>query len=99
MKELYHRIMEDIKAHPPDYGEGDAQSILEILYTCYHQFNRMDTDEIKRDFDKLYTEMADIPLRDMDPIIDTVCCLCSDHEKAGFVAGVKAGFELATELK
>lgn len=98
MEKLYQKILEHVKAHPTDYGDGDAHSILEMLFICYHQYNRMDTDEIKRDFDRLYADMAGVPLRDMDPIIDTVCSLCSSHEKAGFVTGVKVGFELASEL-
>lgn len=99
MSKWYHQILEHIKEHPPDYGDGDAHSILEMLYTSYHQYNRMDTDEIKRDFEQLYAEMSGMSLRDMDSIIDTVCCLCRDHEKAGFVTGVKIGVKLADELQ
>jgi hypothetical protein len=74
-----------VAANPSDYGDGNAQSILEMLYTCYNQYNRMDTEEIKAGFDNLYRHMNGIPFRDMDSIIDTICILCRDHEKAGFV--------------
>lgn len=99
MSKWYHKILQNIKDHPPDYGDGDAQSILEMLYTTYHQYNRMDTDEIKRDFEQLYAEMTGISLKDMDGILDTACRLCTDHEKAGFVTGVKIGVKLADELQ
>ena len=69
-----------------------------MLYTCYIQYNRMDTEEIKAGFDELYRHMNGIPLRDMDGIIDTVCTLCREHEKAGFVEGVKVGMRLKQEL-
>ena len=99
MRKWYHQILEHINEHPPDYGDGDAHSILEMLYTSYHQYNRMDTDEIKRDFEQLYAEMTGMSLKDMDGILDTVCRLCTDHEKAGFVTGVQVGVGLIDELQ
>ena len=99
MEKMYRQILEHIMEHPPDYGEGEAHSILEMLYTTYHQYNRMDTEEIKRNFDQLYSELTGMSLQDMDGIIDTVCCLCSDHEKAGFVTGVQVGVRLLNELQ
>ena len=66
MKQLCHQIMEHIKEHPPDYGNSD--SILEMLFTTYHQYNQMDTKEIKRDFDRLYTDMTGLSLREMVPL-------------------------------
>ena len=58
----------------------------------------MDTAEIKEDFDELYRRMNGMPLREMDKIVDTVCSLCRDHEKAGFVEGIKIGIRLESEL-
>lgn len=98
MKEYFEILKDFVAEHPPDYGDGNAQSILEMLYTCYNQYNRMDTEEIKAGFDDLYRHMNGIPLRDMDGIIDTVCTLCREHEKAGFVEGVKVGMRLKQEL-
>ena len=39
-----------------------------------------------------------MPLRDMDRIVDAVCVLCTEHEKAGFVEGVKVGIQLKNEI-
>jgi hypothetical protein len=58
----------------------------------------MDTDQIKDGFAELYHHMKDIPIPDMDGVIDTVCTLCWEHEKAGFVEGVKVGIRLEQEL-
>lgn len=96
MKQLYHQIMGHIKEHPPDYGNSD--SILEMLFTTYHQYNQMDTKEIKRDFNRLYVDMTGLSLREMDPIIDSVCCLVSSHQKSGFIDGIKVGLLIAEEL-
>ena len=35
----------------------------------------------------------------MDKIIYPVCKLCRDHEKAGFIEGIKVGIMLAKELE
>ena len=99
MSNWYQKILEHTKEHPPDYGDGDAHSILEMLYTSYHQYNRMDTEEIKKEFDRLYTDMTGLSLQDMDPIIDSVCCLVSGHQKSGFISGVKVGVMLADEMR
>ena len=94
---MKHAIIDELKAHPPDFG--DADSILEMLYSCYNQYNRMDTADIKAGFEELYAKMTGIPLRDMDGIIDTTCTLCREHEKSGFVEGVKVGILLTEELQ
>ena len=60
--------------------------------------NSMDNAAIKADFERLYQLMNGKPLNEIDEIIYTVCTLCRDHEKAGFVEGVKVGMSLAKEL-
>ena len=42
--------------------------------------------------------MNDKPLKEIDEIIYAVCILCRDHEKAGFIEGIKVGIYLAQEL-
>ena len=98
MKPYIEKLKAQLAANPPDYGEGNACSILEMLYYHYNEFNRMDTAEIKEDFEELYCRMNGMPLREMDKIIDTVCSLCRNHEKAGFVEGIKIGIRLQFEL-
>ena len=83
--------------HPPNYGGGDARSILDMLFTYYQQCNNTDTDAVKAAFEDLYQRMHGMPLREMDRIVDAVCTLCREHEKAGFVEGVKVGIQLGQE--
>ena len=58
----------------------------------------MDNAQIKKDFNELYQAMNGMELREMDKIIYPVCTLCRDHERAGFVNGVKIGIQLFQEL-
>lgn len=77
----------------------DGESILGILYECHNENHPYDNDQIKADFHELYQQMNGMSLREMDRIIYPVCTLCRDHEKAGFVEGIKIGIRLGQELE
>lgn len=98
MKSYFKSLKTMLAEHPPDYGDGSAGTILEVLYNHYNEFHRIDTAEIKKNLEELYRQMNGIPLREMDGIIDTVCALCRDYEKTGFIEGAKMGIRLAFDL-
>ena len=79
-------------------GFDDTDSVLGLLYECYNENHPYDNEEIKADFNALYQAMNGMPLREMDKVIYPVCKLCRDHEKAGFVEGIKVGMLLSEEL-
>ena len=85
-----------ITASPPDLGNED--SVLGILYEAYSESNALYDDEIKADFHALYETMHGLPLREMDKIVYPVCTLCRDHQKSGFIEGVRIGVMLCHEL-
>ena len=97
MNECVEILKRHIAENPPNYG-SDAHSILEMLFSYYHECNNTDTDAVKATFKDLYQRMHGMPLREMDRIVDVVCTLCREHEKAGFVKGVKVGVQLDSEL-
>ena len=97
MKEFLEKLKQRVAENPPNFG--DANSVLGILYECFNENNPYDNDEIKADFEELYRQMNGMSLRDMDKVIYPVCKLCRDHEKAGFVEGIKVGIYLAAEIK
>ena len=78
--------------------QSTNQNILDLLYDAYNDTTGMDNEEIKADFEKLYQLMNGKPLQEIDEIIYAVCTLCRDHEKAGFIEGVKVGIGLGQEL-
>lgn len=77
---------------------SDADTVLEMIYECYNENHPYDNEEIKADFNELYRQMNGMALREMDRIIYPVCKLCRDHEKAGFIEGIKIGIRLLNEL-
>ena len=96
MNPYIEKLKQQIAEHPPDFGDGN--SILTLLYEAYNEVNRMDDEQIRADFNALYQAMNGMELREMDRIIYPVCTLCRDHERSGFVAGIKVGILLQSAL-
>ena len=96
MKNFYDVLNQYVSGNQPNFGDGE--SVLTLLYEAYSECNRLDDAQIKADFNELYHLMNGMELRDMDKIIYPVCTLCRDHEKTGFVEGVKVGIRLLQEL-
>ena len=90
------KLKAHIKANPPNFGDGE--SVLSMLYECYNENNPYDNAQIRSDFNELYQQMNGMPLREMDNIVYPVCKLCRDHEKAGFIEGIRLGVLLTQEL-
>ena len=81
---------------PKEYH--NPESLLEMLFNVYTEFNGFDNQIIREDFNDLYTAMNGKTLQEMDQIIYPVCALCRDHEKTGFQEGIKVGIRLAQEV-
>jgi hypothetical protein len=96
MKPFFETLKAHIEQHPPNYGDGE--SVLTMLYECYNENNPYDNEQIKEDFNELYRQMNGMSLQEMDKIIYPVCKLCRDHERAGFIEGVRLGVRLLHEI-
>lgn len=96
MKPYFEALKTYSEKHPPNCG--DVDSVLGMLYECHNENNPYDNEQIKADFNELYQQMNGMPLREMDKIIYPVCKLCRDHERAGFMEGIKVGVRLKAEM-
>ena len=94
MNEFMTTLQEQLDDLQPKYP-NNAQSVLEVLYNTYNEYSCFENEQIKADFEELYQRMNGKSLQEIDEIIYAVCTLCRDHEKAGFMEGVKAGINLA----
>ena len=97
MKNFFDVLNRYVSENQPSFGDGE--SVLTLLYEAYSECNRLDDAQIKADFNELYRLMNGMELRDMDKIIYPVCMLCRDHQRSGFVDGVKVGMSLADEVR
>lgn len=97
MKNFYDVLKQYVSEKHPNFGDGE--SVLTMLYEAYSECNRLDDAQIKADFNELYRLMNGMELREMDKIIYPVCKLCRDHERSGFIEGIRIGIRLAQEFK
>ena len=97
LKEFLEKLKQRFDDNLPNYG--DADSVLGLLYECFNKNNPYDNEQVKTGFEELYRQMNGMWLRETDQIIYPVCKLCRDHERSGFVEGIKIGVRLRTELR
>ena len=96
MDEFMNVLHIQLATQQPNYPDN-AESILEVLFDAYNESSGFDNAAIKADFEELYRLMNGKPLKEIDEIIYAVCTLCRDHEKTGFIEGVKVGMSLVKE--
>lgn len=94
MDEIIKALQEYVKQKPAVCG----QSVLEMLFEYHSERQTYDDEQIRADFHLLYQQMNGMPLKEVDKIIYPVCALCRDHERSGFMEGVKIGIRLWKEL-
>ena len=97
MNEFMTALQTHLPTLQPNYPDN-VESILEVLFDAYNESSGFDNAAIKADFEELYQLMNEKPLKEIDEIIYAVCTLCRDHEKAGFIEGIKVGINLTKEL-
>ena len=97
MEEFMSALQSKLDTLQPNYPDN-AENILEVLFDAYNESSGFDNETIKADFEELYKLMNGRPLKEIDEIIYAVCTLCRDHEKAGFIEGIKVGFSLFCEV-
>ena len=97
MDEFMNVLHIQLATQQPNYPDN-AQSILEVLFDAYNESSGCDNAAIKADFEELYRLMNGKSLKEIDEIIYAVSTLCRDHEKAGFIEGIKVGIVLNKEI-
>lgn len=73
--------------------------VLGMLYEAYSAEQQQETERIRAAFVLLYEAMNGMSIQDVDRVIYPVCTLCREHEKHGFMGGVRIGIQLARELE
>ena len=95
MDAVYRSLAKHIATHPQRLG--DHESVLAMMYNCYKDQNHTETAEIKAGFEMLYSLLNGRSIGETEEFIDTVCALCSEHEKVAFTEGIQLGIRLAQE--
>lgn len=53
---------------------------------------------MKAGFEMLYSLLSGKSSDETEEFVDTVCALCSEHEKVAFIEGIQIGIRLAQEV-
>lgn len=84
-----------VDQNPPDCG--NAQDVIDRLYWCYMESNRVDNSKINDCYARL-REKVNLPLREYDEILYIVSDLCLEHGRLAFMEGLKIGMLLMQML-
>ena len=76
----------------------DAESVLNLLYRTYTEYNPIDNERIKANFATLRNHFPELNLKQFDPIFTTVSDLCLECEQLAFMEGLRLGVTLVLEL-
>lgn len=78
--------------------ETGIQSLVELLFWHYTQWNPPKDPEISRCLDQLYETMQGVTFKQADKVRQEVLWLCFLHEQAGFKEGFGVALRLMMEL-
>lgn len=84
--------------HTPEYGYKDVDSLLEMLYMVYAEFNPFNSEKQRSQFEILWDQFPDLTPKDQGIIFDIIDSICIEHERLAFLEGVRTGARLEMEL-
>ena len=91
--------------HPVDY-HGDVDSLLELLYHFFTEYEPVENEELRRQFAELehqlmssLGETGDAGRETVESLMTIVSSVCAECWRAAFVEGVKGGVRLILELR
>ena len=71
LKTIIETLKFYIETHPTNFEV--SESVLSMLYECHNENNPYDNEQIRADFNELYQQMNEMPVREMDQIVYPVC--------------------------
>lgn len=90
--------------HPVDY-HGDVDSLLELLYHFFTEYEPVENEELRRQFAELehqlmssLAETGNFCRETVESLMTIVSSVCAECERVAFMEGVKVGARLILEL-
>lgn len=98
MKAYISALSEHIRNNPAIFDTPTDTPCLEALWWHYAGFFPLHNDVTKEKHAELRKSLSASDGLDADDIIDKVGSLCAEYEKIAFIAGLKLGVQLMTEI-
>ena len=96
MKKLAQLLKSYVQQNPPNCG--NAQDVVDQLYWCYMERNRIDNDKTNVCYDAL-RKKVNLPLREYDEVLYIVSDLCLEYGRHAFMEGLKVTMLLMLEME
>lgn len=97
--EIVAQIISYLQSHPANYC-GQMETLLELIYQSYTEFNSVETPEFKaivNPLDRTLRSLVDTD-EEVDEYMNTVFELCTAYERQSYIEGLKVGARLMVEL-
>ena len=93
-------VKEYLTQHPPDYLE-QVDSLLELIYMAYTEYNSVETPELKAGISEAEKELRSLvdTEAERERYMNAVYHMCAVFEKVAYIEGMKTGARLVMELE
>ena len=81
------------------FEAAETDSVLEALYWLCSESENFQNPNLISDYEQLCSILEQFPDEQSTQIIDLIYHLCKEHEKVGFVVGVRVGNLISKELE
>ena len=98
MEKYMDRLRQYVAEHQISFDEDTPTPCLEALWWHYAEHHEMTTPEVKRGFRDIRDSLSMLDEKACDHVIGQVGCLCAEHERIAFVAGLQLGVQLMLEI-
>ena len=99
VEKVLQNVIQYLKEHPANY-QGQVDTLLELLYQAFTEYNSVETSEFKKAIHPLREKLRSLvdTEQDADDYMDIVFSLCAAYERQGYMEGIKVGARLMMEL-
>ena len=99
VEKVLQNVIQYLKEHPANY-QGQVDTLLELLYQTFTEYNSVETSEFKKAIHPLREKLRSLvdTEQDADDYMDIVFSLCAAYERQGYIEGIKVGARLMMEL-
>lgn len=93
-----NEVLDYLDAHPIHCYNGKIQSLMEMIYDVYAEYNYVESEEIQGLFGEYDHLLYAFPQSVKDEVWNLSCSLCREHEVLAFSHGIVVGMYLMTEI-
>ena len=93
-------VKEYLTQHPADYLD-QVDSLLELIYMAYTEYNSVETPELKAGISETEKELRSLvdTEAERERYMNDVYHMCAIFEKVAYIEGMKIGARLVMELE